>query len=74
MNEKFVNRIASELEEINIAGLMKKERIITSTQDAAITVGGKTVQNPAYQSSSVGDARWIFVSCFTNDTRRCRNH
>ena len=45
MNEKFVNRVATELEEINIAGLMKKERIITSTQDAAITVGGKTVLN-----------------------------
>jgi glycine C-acetyltransferase len=45
MNHKFANRIAAELEEINSAGLMKKERIITSAQGAEITVNGATVLN-----------------------------
>ncbi|MFT3682482.1 MAG: glycine C-acetyltransferase [Ferruginibacter sp.] len=45
MNEKFVKRIAAELEEVAAAGLQKKERIITSTQGAEITVNGKTVLN-----------------------------
>jgi glycine C-acetyltransferase len=45
MNEKFVQRIFSELEEIEAAGLLKKERIITSPQGAEITVNGKTVLN-----------------------------
>ncbi len=45
MNKKFVIRIATELEEIDNAGLMKKEHIITSKQDAEITVAGKTVLN-----------------------------
>jgi glycine C-acetyltransferase len=45
MNEKFVKRIFSELEEIEAAGLLKKERIITSPQGAEITVNGKTVLN-----------------------------
>ena len=45
MNEKFVQRIYEETEEIESAGLLKKERIITSPQGAEITVGGKTVLN-----------------------------
>ncbi len=45
MNEKFVARIASELSEIEAAGLFKKERIITSDQGAEIEVNGKTVLN-----------------------------
>jgi glycine C-acetyltransferase len=45
MNEKFVTRIQSELEEIKQSGLYKKERIISSPQGAEITVGGKTVLN-----------------------------
>src|SRR6478736_2174812 len=45
MNEKFVARIAKELTGIDEAGLMKKERIITSEQGPEITVGGKQVLN-----------------------------
>jgi glycine C-acetyltransferase len=45
MNETFVKRIADELKEIQAAGLMKKERIITSEQGPEITVNGKTVLN-----------------------------
>ena len=45
MNENFVKRIATELEEIAGAGLMKKERIISSEQGAEIIVGGKNVLN-----------------------------
>src|SRR5512132_273711 len=45
MNEKFVQRIYAELEEIDAAGLCKKERIISSPQGAEITVNGKTVLN-----------------------------
>lgn len=45
MNEKFVARIASELTEIEGAGLFKKERIITSDQGAEIEVNGKMVLN-----------------------------
>lgn len=45
MNTKFVSRIANELNEIDIAGLMKKERIISSEQGAEIIVNGKTVLN-----------------------------
>jgi len=45
MNENFVNRIQAELTEISAAGLMKKERIITSEQGPEITVNGKTVLN-----------------------------
>lgn len=45
MNEKFVQRIAKELEEIKAAGLFKSERVITSPQGAEITVNGKTVLN-----------------------------
>src|SRR4029078_380252 len=45
MNENFVQRIYSELEEIEASGLLKKERIITSPQGAEIIVNGKTVLN-----------------------------
>jgi glycine C-acetyltransferase len=45
MNEKFVQRIAAELTEIDAAGLTKRERIITSEQGPEITVNGKTVLN-----------------------------
>jgi glycine C-acetyltransferase len=45
MNQKFVERISQEIEEIKSAGLYKQERIITSPQGAEITVNGKTVLN-----------------------------
>jgi glycine C-acetyltransferase len=45
MNQNFTNRIATELSEIETAGLSKKERIITSEQGAEIIVNGKTVLN-----------------------------
>ncbi len=45
MNEKFTERIKSELAEIDAAGLFKKERIITSEQGPEIIVNGKTVLN-----------------------------
>lgn len=45
MNEKFVTRIREELQEIDAAGLFKKERIITSEQGPEIVVNGKTVLN-----------------------------
>lgn len=45
MNNKFVQRIADELQEIETAGLLKKERIITSEQGPEIMVNGKTVLN-----------------------------
>jgi len=45
MNQSFVQRIATELQEIEAAGLLKKERIITSPQGPEITVNGKKVLN-----------------------------
>ncbi len=45
MNQKFVSRIANELNEISEAGLFKSERIIGSEQGAEIIVNGKTVLN-----------------------------
>lgn len=45
MNEAFVSRIGKEVTEIDQAGLLKKERIITSEQGAEIIVNGKTVLN-----------------------------
>ncbi len=41
----FYTRIQSELQEIDAAGLYKKERIIDSVQGAEIIVNGKTVLN-----------------------------
>ncbi len=45
MNENFVKRIYSELEQIETSGLLKKERIITSPQGAEIVVNDKVVLN-----------------------------
>ncbi|HJT73054.1 MAG TPA: glycine C-acetyltransferase [Chitinophaga sp.] len=45
MNEKFIDRLKQELDEIRSAGLFKKERVITSEQGAEIQVGGNTVIN-----------------------------
>src|SRR5580698_8904252 len=45
MNQTFVKRIATELEEIKTSGLFKNERIIASEQGAEIIVNGKTVLN-----------------------------
>ena len=45
MNDKLVQRIASELEEIKAAGLFKTERIIESPQGPEITVNGQKVLN-----------------------------
>lgn len=45
MNEKFVKRVAKEVEEIRSSGLYKTERIITSPQGAEVIVNGKTVLN-----------------------------
>lgn len=45
MNEALVQRIAAELQDIEAAGLLKKERIITSPQGPEITVNGKKVLN-----------------------------
>src|SRR3954463_3197522 len=45
MNEKFVDRIKNEVEEIRTSGLHKNERVISSPQGAEIIVNGKTVLN-----------------------------
>lgn len=45
MNDKLVQRIASELEEIKSAGLFKTERIIESPQGPEIIVNGHKVLN-----------------------------
>ncbi|HET9055444.1 MAG TPA: glycine C-acetyltransferase [Chitinophagaceae bacterium] len=45
MNEKFVQRIRKEVEEIKQSGLYKTERIIESPQGAEIKVNGKIVLN-----------------------------
>lgn len=45
MNEQFAARIKQEMQEIEAAGLFKKERVITSDQGPEITVNGKTVLN-----------------------------
>src|SRR5215510_2995302 len=45
MNDKFVSRIANEVEEIKTSGLYKTERVITSPQGAEIVVNGKAVLN-----------------------------
>lgn len=45
MNTSFVARIATELQEIEAAGLLKKERIITSEQGPEIEVNGQKVLN-----------------------------
>ncbi|WP_132052477.1 glycine C-acetyltransferase [Pseudocnuella soli] len=45
MNEKFVQRIHSEVEAIKASGLYKTERVIASPQGAEIVVNGQTVLN-----------------------------
>jgi glycine C-acetyltransferase len=45
MNENFVDRITHELQEVEAAGLFKRERVITSEQGPEIKVNGKTVLN-----------------------------
>jgi glycine C-acetyltransferase len=45
MNEKFVERLKAEIEEIRSSGLYKNERVINGTQGAEISVNGKTVLN-----------------------------
>ena len=45
MNDKLVQRVGAELEEIKQAGLYKTERIIESPQGAVIKVGGRSVLN-----------------------------
>lgn len=45
MNQKFVDRIAAELKEIEKAGLFKRERIIASEQGPEIIANGKSVLN-----------------------------
>ncbi len=45
MNQSFVDRLQTELTEIESAGLFKKERIITSPQGPEITVGDRKVLN-----------------------------
>jgi glycine C-acetyltransferase len=45
MNEKFVKRLHTEIEDIRNSGLYKNERVITSPQGAEITVNGRKVLN-----------------------------
>lgn len=45
MNEGFIQRLQTEIQEIKDSGLFKNERVITSPQGAEITVGGKKVLN-----------------------------
>jgi len=45
MNENFVKRISGELQDIETAGLLKKERVITSEQGAEIVVNDRRVLN-----------------------------
>ena len=45
MNQDFLTHISNEIEAVKAAGLYKSERVITSTQSAAIMVGGRKVLN-----------------------------
>ncbi|MBN8782385.1 MAG: glycine C-acetyltransferase [Sphingobacteriales bacterium SCN 48-20] len=45
MNEKFVRRVAEEVEDIRQSGLYKKERVIQGPQGAEILVNDKVVLN-----------------------------
>jgi glycine C-acetyltransferase len=45
MSQKFYERLGAELQDIEVAGLYKKERIIESEQSAEIVVNGKKVLN-----------------------------
>ncbi|MET0393767.1 MAG: glycine C-acetyltransferase [Chitinophagaceae bacterium] len=56
MNEKFSQRIASEIEDIKTSGLFKTERVITGPQGAEITV----------QSPAGGAPRTVLNFCANN--------
>ena len=45
MNDRFLDHLDQQLNTVREAGLYKAERVITSPQDAAITVGGESVLN-----------------------------
>lgn len=45
ISQKFLENIQNELQNIDNEGLYKRERIITSSQSAEITVNGKTLLN-----------------------------
>lgn len=45
MNGRFLDHLTEQLNTVREAGLYKAERVITSPQDAAITVGGESVLN-----------------------------
>jgi glycine C-acetyltransferase len=45
MNDKFVARLKTEIEEIKSSGLFKNERVIDGAQGAEITVNGRSVLN-----------------------------
>lgn len=45
MNQKFIQRLQNEIQEIQAAGLYKQERVISSVQGAHITANGKGVLN-----------------------------
>ncbi len=45
MNESFLKRISTQLEEVRGAGLFKTERVISSSQGVEIAVNGQTVLN-----------------------------
>src|SRR6201999_140057 len=45
MDSRFYARLADELHEIEAAGLMKPERVITSPQGGTVEIGGRRVLN-----------------------------
>ena len=45
MDTRFYTRLADELREIDAAGLMKPERVITSPQGGTVEIGGRQVLN-----------------------------
>lgn len=45
MNPNFYRRIESELQELEQAGLLKPERVLTSAQDGAVQIAGRSVLN-----------------------------
>lgn len=59
MNQGFVERIQSELEEIKAAGLFKSERVITSEQGPEITVRVKNADGSVQE-------RMVFNFCANN--------
>ncbi|HET9747405.1 MAG TPA: glycine C-acetyltransferase [Chitinophagaceae bacterium] len=59
MNEKFVKRIANDIEEIRASGLYKTERVISSPQGAEITVN-------THLNDSVGQGKTVLNFCANN--------